>query len=215
MTTPGSTRVWDRLYVGRVIRCDCPRSEDHQHVPICSPPSHLRLTSASPLPHRHARVKHETSLTSVEADELRRQIQDLTAKLVESEEQYANIYNDWNSAREYYGELDQKVNRAFEDYKEEKSEFDRRMADARKELDVLEARLDKAEADKLALVEEHEMRQEESSIHARGVEKALAAAEKRVSALEKHVSELEGEGRKRLKEAAEKEKAVARREASL
>ncbi len=52
MTTPGSTRVWDRLYVGRVIRCDCPRSEDHQHVPICSPLPHLRLTSASPLPRR-------------------------------------------------------------------------------------------------------------------------------------------------------------------
>jgi len=47
MTTPGSTRVWDRLYVGRVIRCDCPRSEDHQHVPICSPPPRRRLTAAS------------------------------------------------------------------------------------------------------------------------------------------------------------------------
>jgi hypothetical protein len=47
MTTPGSTRVWDRLYVGRVIRCDCPRSEDHQHVPICSPPPHRRLAAAS------------------------------------------------------------------------------------------------------------------------------------------------------------------------
>ena len=61
MTTPGLTRVWDRLYVGRLIHCDYSLARrvvniGNPNLTVVVPPSHNRLTIVSQSSHNRLTI---------------------------------------------------------------------------------------------------------------------------------------------------------------